>query len=433
MFGTPNTEWKNKVHEILLEEKQLKANVAWNAQKAELERQKALALRQKQMEEAKKKMEEEKKAKEEEDRKKEGGEEKANEGAAADEQVSEVKDVQTKADDAKEDEPEETEPPKVELSEEEKKLNFLQHSVPDLTPGVMNQFMRKFSLPAKSEGFDQIKFEWQGDAESAEYLTERLQDMKTLARLESLQPGKVFTEKLAAWRTSIDEWNGQQREFQAKQQTAKKEKKEGEEDADEEEVKGCDIFSVENVCDVGGGEPLFANFQPEDWKLFELRYEMYLICHGFKKDVEDDAHPGIHETLLVYYYGKYFKKQINTKNYGKDTNKEMLELVKDTMAVDDKSMVVCLKGEDLATPEIFLKLTEETRRERQRRIDAGDETARLKFTPMLYKPQPAPQGEGGDHADNQHHGHHRSWHGGKGGKGWGKSGGYRPYGKGWGK
>jgi len=30
---------------------------------------------------------------------------------------------------------------------------------------------------------------------------------------------------------------------------------------------------------------------------------------------------------------------------------------------------------------MFVKLTEEKRRERQRRIDAGDETARLKFTP----------------------------------------------------
>merc|ERR1711912_77034 len=56
---------------------------------------------------------------------------------------------------------------------------------------------------------------------------------------------------------------------------------------------------------------------------------------------------------------------------------------KDTMTVDDKNMVVCLKDEDLEKPEIFLKLTEEKRRERQRRIDAGDETARLKFTPPL--------------------------------------------------
>merc|ERR1712139_240180 len=109
-----------------------------------------------------------------------GGEEKADEGAAADESVPEVKDVEKKADDAKEDEPEETEPPKVELSEEEKKLNFLPHSVPDLTPTVMNQFMRKFSLPEKDEGFDNIKFEWQAASESAEYLKERLQDMKTL-------------------------------------------------------------------------------------------------------------------------------------------------------------------------------------------------------------------------------------------------------------
>lgn len=33
----------------------------------------------------------------------------------------------------------------------------------------------------------------------------------------------------------------------------------------------------------------------------------------------------------------------------------------------------------------FMKLTEENRRERQRRIDAGDETARLKFSPLALQ------------------------------------------------
>merc|ERR1719221_506178 len=42
--------------------------------------------------------------------------------------------------------------------------------------------------------------------------------------------------------------------------------------------------------------------------------------------------------------------------------------------------------EDLAT---FLKMTEEQRRERQRRIDAGDETARLKFSPLALSAAPS--------------------------------------------
>lgn len=120
----------------------------------------------------------------------------------------------------------------------------------------------------------------------------------------------------------------------------------------------------------------------------------------------------------------------------------MLDLVKDSMSVSDKEMVATQLAEDVETPELFVKLTEESRRERQRRIDAGDETARLKFSPLLYKPQPvqqvAPmmqvqQGEEqmamqlqqGDQFQQK-----GGWQPkGKGwGKGWGKS-----YGKSWGK
>merc|ERR1712137_901196 len=299
----------------------------------------------------------------------------------------EDKDENKEASDAKEEE-EETEPPKVELSEDEKAQAFTIFSVKDLSPQVTNQFMRQFSIPDKGEGFDRVEFEWEDDDASAVYLKTRVQEQKILARLDELQPGQWFTEKLATWKKQIEEWQTKQKEFQAKQESTKKDKKEGEEDQEDEEMKGVDIFSVEDVCDVGGGEPLFSSFQPEDWKLMELRYEMYLLCQGFKRDVADDEHPGIHESHLVYYYGKYLKKGITIKYYGKETNKEALDLVKDTMSINDKDMVTTQLSADVETPEIILKLTEESRRERQRRIDAGDETARLKFSPLLYKPQP---------------------------------------------
>jgi len=41
--------------------------------------------------------------------------------------------------------------------------------------------------------------------------------------------------------------------------------------------------------------------------------------------------------------------------------------------------------EDLANNNIFVQLTEEYRRERTRRIEAGDETARLKFSPLAMQ------------------------------------------------
>lgn len=71
-------------------------------------------------------------------------------------------------------------------------------------------------------------------------------------------------------------------------------------------------------------------------------------------------------------------------------------MIKDTVSTKD-GLVVSTLSDDLESLEIFLKLTEEHRRERQRRIDAGDETARLKFQPppesKPVAPKPKPEAE----------------------------------------
>lgn len=456
-MGEPDKEWKDKIAEKLVQEKQQKSDLQFKAKKLEEARKKEMAKRQKQLEEAKKQMEEAKqkeleeaKKKDEEankteEEKKPSDEEKKAEDDKKDDKM-EVDQTKEKEDEKKDEdadmEDDNEEPPKVELTEEEKAQVFHVHQTKDLSDQTMNLFMRKFGVPTKAEGFDKISYAWQeGDAALA-YLKNKVQEKKVLARLDALQPGEWFREKFGAWTKQISEWQTKQAEWQAKQATTKKDKKEGEEDGEEEETKGVDIFSVNDVTDTGSGAPLFSNFQQEDWKLMELRYEMYLLSQGFKKDVDDAEHPGIHESLLVYYYGKYLKKGITVKYYGKESNKEMLDLVKDSMSVSDKEMVATQLAEDVETPELFVKLTEESRRERQRRIDAGDETARLKFSPLLYKPQPvqqvAPmmqvqQGEEqmamqlqqGDQFQQK-----GGWQPkGKGwGKGWGKS-----YGKSWGK
>ena len=57
---------------------------------------------------------------------------------------------------------------------------------------------------------------------------------------------------------------------------------------------------------------------------------------------------------------------------------------RDTLYINDQSgFLVAVLAED--TPvENFVKLTEEHRRERQRRIDAGDETAKLCYIIVYY-------------------------------------------------
>jgi len=97
--------------------------------------------------------------------------------------------------------------------------------------------------------------------------------------------------------------------------------------------------------------------------------------------LDDPERIGIHESHLGFYYNKYYKKQLNTKFYGAETTAALLELVKDTVGIDASNGVMKseLKEEGIDKLDIFVKLTEEHRRDRQQKLDNGDESARLSF------------------------------------------------------
>merc|ERR1711920_885873 len=70
-----------------------------------------------------------------------------------------------------EDEVMEDEPPKVSLTDEDKQTKFLKPQYfKDLLDGVMNANFSNFSIPDKSEGFDEVKYEWDNEAKSKQYL-----------------------------------------------------------------------------------------------------------------------------------------------------------------------------------------------------------------------------------------------------------------------
>lgn len=167
------------------------------------------------------------------------------------------------------------------------------------------------------------------------------------------------------------------------------EKKEGEEEAKEIpeiNAEDLDVWEVKDVLDIGSGEPLFANFVYEDWALLSIRYELHLLVHSFVKDMDDPERTGFIEAHAAFYYNKYFKKAFNVKSFAVNDLSGLVALIKDTVKLDEKSqMMQTVLAAD--TPfENFVKLTEDHRRERQRRTDAGDETAQLKFS----RPQPPP-------------------------------------------
>merc|ERR1712232_532754 len=170
----------------------------------------------------------------------------------------------------------------------------------------------------------------------------------------------------------------------------KDDKKESDEKPDEQmaiNVEELDPFSVENVCDIGNGEPLFANFTWEDWILLSLRFEMHLLVHAYRKDVDDPQRTSFHESHLSFYYNKYFRKQFNLKSYGVSTVLELLAIIKDTIEVTPKNSILDAQLSDDTPLDNFVKLTEDHRRERERMYDAGDESVVLKFQ------KPPPRGQ----------------------------------------
>jgi len=148
-----------------------------------------------------------------------------------------------------------------------------------------------------------------------------------------------------------------------------------EEELDRQEL---DIFGVDDIMDMGTGEPLFSSFAFEDWALLSLRFELHLLVHSFMRDCNDTERTGIDPDHLAYYYTKYYKKALNPKSYGVETVKDLIFMVSDTV-VPVLKVVESQLDDDLETNEVFVKLTEEARRERQRRLDSGDQTAQLKF------------------------------------------------------
>jgi len=341
----------------------------------------------------------------------------------------------------------EREAPKVQLTAEEKKENFFKHEVKDLTAFAFSASFPKFSLPAKDEGFDEVKFEWSKGPKCEEYLKNWVSERKLSIRVEDLKPSPWFTAQLNKWQATSKTWGTKLNDYKAmlikkaaektKKEAAKKaaaaraeaekakegeekkeggeEQKEGEEQKDSEEKKepeameveeeeeeeavdfeGLDVFGVEDVANIGASTPLCKEFQFEDWAMMQLRFELHLLVHAFRKDVDDPERLGIHLDHLPFYYNKYFKKNLAPKDYGVESVKDIIELVPDAVYLTPQSVLATGLVEEMESFSVFPKLAEEARRHRNLRIALGQEEAKLKLAV----------------ANN---------HGGKGGKSWGNN------------
>merc|ERR1719265_2476996 len=141
-----------------------------------------------------------------------------------------------------------------------------------------------------------------------------------------------------------------------------------------------DVWNSKDVHNTKGGAPLYWRFELEDWALLNLRYELHLLAHAYKKDVDDEERVGIHENNVAFYYQRYFRRPFQTQSYGCSDLDALMTLLRDGVYIEADSRTMQSDLDPETEEPMFLKLTEEARRERKRLIDLGDESARLKFT-----------------------------------------------------
>jgi hypothetical protein len=292
--------------------------------------------------------------------------------AKPEEKVAEEEPAQTtKADPVVESEEEPEEPdPEFKDDTDYEKIKIMQRDMPDVAPAMLEHGYKDFSWPDGVEGFAKITHAW-GDAKVAAKCLEDLVLERRKLEKRPVTPNKWFKDKVKEWNDALNEW----KRLQKTKSTSDPASTEGGEP---------DIWSVEDVKDAGNGQPLFQSFQPEDWALLNLRFEMHALIHAFRQEVGED-HPGIHPDTFLHYYAAYFVRQFSFQMYGQESLDDLARLLADTLSADEESGCLLLGHPDETPLETFIKLTEEARRDRLARIEAGDETARLKMNLQLGK------------------------------------------------
>jgi hypothetical protein len=147
------------------------------------------------------------------------------------------------------------------------------------------------------------------------------------------------------------------------------------------DIKGMTIEDIHNVD--AKGTPIYANFKYEDWILLAWRYELHLLVHGFATDVNDADRPGIPEEHLKHYYKTYYKNTLDPGKLGVDSLDKVFKVLKmSALQLADKGgkskILTCTLGKETRLKDFIVEV-ETYRRNRLRRIDAGDESAQLKF------------------------------------------------------
>lgn len=270
---------------------------------------------------------------------------------------------------------------------------------PDVPHADLAASFAEFTLPSQDEGFDSLTYDWRPAEACQELFQDWVRRQKNTLRVEDITPSKWFRDRWGEVQKLCRELRKKQNEWREVLEQLKAWRKEGLDASSESTLdddrptevdsEDLDVMSVQNIDDIGSGEPLFAKFVLEDWSLLGLRLELHLLVHAFRRDMADPDRRSFHEQHLEFYYERYFQKTLELGFYGVNKPSELVKLVSDTVqlaaacpASPSASPVACMLdavlpiGEPSAT---FVKLTERDRRDRILRLDAGEESAVLSF------------------------------------------------------
>lgn len=367
-MGEPTAEYKSKVQELMLADAAVRQRMAKRKRDKQAERAKFIENKKRMCQQSKKERAERAQREREKHLKKPPAKEGEVKEEAMEEANDEVKEEvkEEEKDDVKQEDLEG--PP--ELSAAEQKAWFRKSLVPDMTQAAIFNSFSSWALPTEAEGFDDVRFEWDSAEKCDQILRDFVSELKRTQRVEDLQPHPWFKDKFLEFQSTLKGWRTKQGAYKASLKDKKKD-----ESFDPDLV---DVSSVENVCDIGNGEPLFASFEYEDWLLLTARAEMHLLAHSYRKALDDPEREAILEKDLPFYYDRHFQKQLRLGAFECTKLAELLELISDSAVLDDQARLIPACDEDTSLEQL-LRQTEERRRQRQLRIDAGDESARLKF------------------------------------------------------
>jgi len=247
-----------------------------------------------------------------------------------------------------------------------------------------------FTMPSDCEGFDKVEFMWAQKDSCDGYFQKWMVESKANLIIEDLKPGEWFKEKQKAWKQLYQEMKSKKH---TKKEAVKKEKadvKKEKSEADDAGTEGkASEEKPEEIVDplhAGGenGQPLYADFLNEDWSLLSWRYQLHLLLHSFAEDAgAKDVHlAGIPVDHVPMYFNTYFNsRKFSPKFLGCAGLEQVVELMDDLIKIETSGKQRFLSPLlDKETEVIaFVKKVEECREDRVRRMEAGDESARLNF------------------------------------------------------